>query len=69
LGTLLLYEDAAEFNAGALKEPSGLESSIGSAELLCQDMRDLLAKVRLTLERVRDISIPESTSDTSQTYL
>jgi hypothetical protein len=61
---LLLYEDVAEFDAGALKEPSGLESSIGGAERLCQDVRDLLAKVRLTLERVRDISVPESTSNT-----
>jgi hypothetical protein len=61
---LLLYEDAAKFDAGALKEPSRLELSIGGAERLCQDARDLLAKVRLTLERVHDISIPESTSNT-----
>jgi hypothetical protein len=61
---LLLYEDAAEFDARALKEPSGLESSVGGAERLCQDARDLLGKVRLTLERVRDISVPESTSNT-----
>jgi hypothetical protein len=61
---LLLYEDAAEFDAGALKEPSGLESSVGGVERLCQDARDLLAKVRLTLECVRDIFVPESTSKT-----
>jgi hypothetical protein len=60
---LLLYEDAAEFDAGALKEPSGLESSIGGTERLCQDARDLLEKVRLTLEWVHDISVPESTSN------
>jgi hypothetical protein len=47
-----------------MKEPAGLESSIGSAERLCQDVSDLLAKVRSTLDRVRDISAPESTSNT-----
>jgi hypothetical protein len=47
-----------------MKEPAGLESSVGSAECLCQDVRDLLAKVRPTLDRVRDVSIPESTNNT-----
>jgi hypothetical protein len=47
-----------------MKEPTGLESSVGSAECLCQEVRDLLAKVRPTLDRVRDVSIPESTSNT-----
>jgi hypothetical protein len=47
-----------------MKEPAGLESSVGIAERLCQEVRDLLTKVRLTLDRVRDVSIPESTSDT-----
>jgi hypothetical protein len=47
-----------------MKEPAGLESSVGSAERLCQEVRDLLAKVRPTLDRVRDVSIPESTSNT-----
>jgi hypothetical protein len=47
-----------------MKEPAGLESSVGSAEPLCQEVNDLLAKVRLTFDRVRDISTPESTSNT-----
>jgi hypothetical protein len=51
-------------DAGAMKEPAGLESSVGSAERLCQEARDLLAKVRSTLDRVRDVSIPDSTSNT-----
>jgi hypothetical protein len=61
---LLLREAAAELDAGAMKEPAGFESSVGSAERLCQEVRDLLAKVRPTLDRVRDVSIPESTSNT-----
>jgi hypothetical protein len=47
-----------------MKEPAGLESSVGSTERLCQEVGDLLAKVRSTLDRVRDISTPESTSNT-----
>jgi hypothetical protein len=47
-----------------MKEPAGLESSVGSAERLCQEVRDLLARVRSTLDCVRDVSIPESTSNT-----
>jgi hypothetical protein len=47
-----------------MKEPAGLESSVGNAERLCQEVRDLLAKVRSTLDRVHDISAPESTSNT-----
>jgi hypothetical protein len=47
-----------------MKEPAGLESSVGSTERLCQEVNDLLAKVRSTLDRVRDISAPESTSNT-----
>jgi hypothetical protein len=61
---LLLHEAAAELDAGAMKEPAGLESSVGSAERLCQEVRDLLAKVRPTLDRVRDVSIPKLTSNT-----
>jgi hypothetical protein len=61
---LLLHEVAAEFGAAAMKEPAGLESSVGNAEHLCREVRDLLAKVRSTLDRVRDISAPESTSST-----
>jgi hypothetical protein len=47
-----------------MKEPAGLESSVGTTERLCQEVRDLLAKVRSMLARVRDVSIPDSTSDT-----
>jgi hypothetical protein len=47
-----------------MKEPAGLESSIGIAEHLCQEVRGLLTKVRSTLDRIRDVSIPDSTSDT-----
>jgi hypothetical protein len=47
-----------------MKEPAGLESSVGSTERLCQEVNDLLAKVRPTLDRVRDVSAPESTSHT-----
>jgi hypothetical protein len=47
-----------------MKEPAGLESSVGGAERLYQEARDLLAKVRSTLDHVRDVSIPDSTSNT-----
>jgi hypothetical protein len=47
-----------------MKEPAGLESSVGCAERLCQEVCDLLAKVRSTLDRVHDVSIPDSTSNT-----
>jgi hypothetical protein len=47
-----------------MREPAGLESSVGNAERLCQEVRDLLVKARSTLERVRDLSVPESTSST-----
>jgi hypothetical protein len=60
----LLLREAAELDAGAMEEPAGLDSSVGSVERLCQDVRDLLAKVRLTLDRVPDVSIPELTSNT-----
>jgi hypothetical protein len=61
---LFLHEAAAKLDAGAMKEPAGLEPSVGSAERLCQEVSDLLAKVWPTLDRVCDISIPESTSNT-----
>jgi hypothetical protein len=47
-----------------MKEPAGLKSSVGNAERLYREVSDLLAKVRSTLDRVRDISAPESTSST-----
>jgi hypothetical protein len=61
---LLSHEVAAELGTAAMKEPAGLESSIGNAEHICREVRDLLAKVRSTLDRVRDISAPELTSST-----
>jgi hypothetical protein len=47
-----------------MMEPAGLESSIENAEHVCQGVQNLLAKARSTLDRVRDISAPESTSTT-----
>jgi hypothetical protein len=47
-----------------MKEPAGLESSIGTAERLSQEVCNFLAKVRSTLIRVRDTSIPDSVSNT-----
>jgi hypothetical protein len=61
---LFSHEVAAELGAAVMKEPVGLESSVGNAERLCREVRDLLAKVRSTLDCVRDISAPESTSST-----
>jgi hypothetical protein len=61
---LFLHEATAELDAGAMKEPAVLVSSVGSAKRLCQEVSDLLTKVRSTLDRVCDISIPESTSNT-----
>jgi hypothetical protein len=52
-----------------MKEPTGLGSSVGIAEHLCHEVRDLLAKVRPTLDRVRDVSIPDSTSNTMASIL
>jgi hypothetical protein len=54
---------AAEFNARALKEPAELESSIGLAEHLSREVCNLLARVRSTLVRVWDTSVPDSISD------
>jgi hypothetical protein len=61
---LLLYAVAAKLGVAAMKEPAGLESSVGNAECLCQEVRDLLAKVWSTLDHIHDISTPESTSST-----
>jgi hypothetical protein len=61
---LLLHEVVAELGAVVTTEPAGLESSIENTERVCQEVRDLLAKARSTLDRVRDISAPESTSTT-----
>jgi hypothetical protein len=66
---LFLREASTELDVGAMKEPAGLESNVGSAKRLCQEVSDLLAKVQSTLDRVRDISIPESTSNTMASIL
>jgi hypothetical protein len=47
-----------------MKEPAGLESSVGLAERLSREVGNLLARVRLTLVRVRDTSVPDLVSDT-----
>jgi hypothetical protein len=41
-----------------------LESSIENAGHVCQEVRNLLGKAQSTLDRVHDISAPESTSTT-----
>jgi hypothetical protein len=56
--------DAAELDAGAMKEPAGLESSVGATEHLSREVCSFLVKVRCMLIRVRDTSIPNSVSDT-----
>jgi hypothetical protein len=47
-----------------MKEPAGLGSSVGITKHLCQEVGDLLMKVRSTLDHVHDVSIPDSTSNT-----
>jgi hypothetical protein len=47
-----------------MKEPAAIESSVGFAECLSREVVNLLARVRSTLVRVRDTSVPDSTSDT-----
>jgi hypothetical protein len=47
-----------------MKEHAGLESSVGAAERLSRELCSFLAKVRSTLIRVRDTSIPDSLGDT-----
>jgi hypothetical protein len=47
-----------------MKEPAGLESSVGAAERLSRELCSFLAKVRSMLIRVRDTSIPDSLGDT-----
>jgi hypothetical protein len=47
-----------------MKEPAGIESSVGLAERLSREVVNLLARVRSTLVRVRDTSVPDSISDT-----
>jgi hypothetical protein len=45
-------------------EPAGLDASVETAEHVCQEVRSLLAKVHSTLDRVCDVSAPESTRTT-----
>jgi hypothetical protein len=47
-----------------MKGPAGIESSVGFAERLSREVVNLLARVRSTLVRVRDTSVPNSTSNT-----
>jgi hypothetical protein len=47
-----------------MKEPAGLESSVGLTERLSQEVGNLLARVRSTLVRVWDTSVSDSVSDT-----
>jgi hypothetical protein len=47
-----------------MMEPAGLDASIKTAKHVYQEVRSLLVKVHSTLERVRDVSAPESTSTT-----
>jgi hypothetical protein len=52
-----------------MREPAGIETSVGDAERLCQEVCDLLVKMRSTLKRVRDLSVPESMSSTISSIL
>jgi hypothetical protein len=47
-----------------MKEPAGIESSVGLAKRLSREVVNLLARVRSSLVHVRDTSVPDSTSDT-----
>jgi hypothetical protein len=46
-----------------MKEPAGLESSVGAAERLSRQVCSFLAKVRSTLICIWDTSIPDSLGD------
>jgi hypothetical protein len=46
-------------------EHTDLDASVKTVERVCQEVRGLLAKAHSTLERVLDVSIPESTSVTT----
>jgi hypothetical protein len=52
-----------------MTEPAGLESSVENAERVCQEVQDLFAKARSTLDCVRDIFALESTSTTMASVL
>jgi hypothetical protein len=58
-------EVATELGAGEpTAEPAVLETSVETMEHVCQEVRNLLAKVHSTLDHVRDVSAPESMSTT-----
>jgi hypothetical protein len=62
---LYFLEVPAELGIGEMTaEPAGLDASVETAEPVCQEVRSLLAKVHSTLDRVRVVSAPESTSTT-----
>jgi hypothetical protein len=50
-------------------EPVRLGASVKTIERVCQDVRSLLVKIHSTLERVRDVSAPESMSTTMEGIL
>jgi hypothetical protein len=47
-----------------MKEPAGIETSVGLAERLSREVVNLLTQVCSMLVRVRDTSVPDSISDT-----
>jgi hypothetical protein len=47
-----------------MREPVRIETSVGNAKRLCQEVCDILVKMWSMLECVRDLSIPESMSST-----
>jgi hypothetical protein len=62
---LVFLEVAAELGAGEMTvEPAGLDTSIETAEHVCQEVRNLLAKVHSMLDRVLDVSALGSTRTT-----
>jgi hypothetical protein len=62
---LYLLEVATELGTKEITaEPAGLDASIETAEHVCQEVRSLLVKVHSTLDRVYDVSAPESMSTT-----
>jgi hypothetical protein len=67
---LVFLEVAAELGAGeTMAEPAGLDTSVETAEHVCQEVRNLLAKVHSMLDRIRDVSALESTSTTMASVL
>jgi hypothetical protein len=62
---LYLLKVVAELGTGEITiEPAGLDANIETAEHVCQEVRSLLEKMHSTLDRVCNVSAPESTSTT-----